>query len=409
MTAVVVDKLSKRYRIAGAKEARYKTLRDSVAGVLSARRGVRPRFEDVWALRDVSFEVAEGEVLGLIGRNGAGKSTLLKVLSRITEPTDGVARVKGTVASLLEVGTGFHPELTGRENIFLNGAILGMKRAEITRKLEEIVDFAEIGKYLDTPVKRYSSGMYVRLAFAVAAHLESDILLVDEVLAVGDYAFQRKCLRLIKDAPKGGRTVVFVSHNLPTVERICERAILLRAGCIAEAGPTSSVIRSYLRADQEAELHWTRQAPPASKAWFESIAVRDVESENRGPVSITSQSHLALDIVCGLSQPLPDLKLAFLVRDESGAALFASSPIDAGVPFPSDPGRHHYRVEFPKAIFMPQRYALTFSLYDPRQGHETLENQISFDVIEVASLANLTGHRRMGSLQVECAWTRTNG
>jgi lipopolysaccharide transport system ATP-binding protein len=408
MKAIEVEELSKRYRIASGKETSYKTIRDSVSGLFSPREWRRSRREEMWALRDVSFQVEHGEVLGLIGRNGAGKSTLLKILSRITEPSHGVARVKGKVASLLEVGTGFHPELSGRENIFLNGAILGMKRSEILRKMDEIVSFAEIDRYIDTPVKRYSSGMYVRLAFAVAAHLESDILLVDEVLAVGDYAFQKKCLQTIKDAPKGGRTVIFVSHNLPTVERTCDKALLLRGGQIAESGPSAAVIRSYLRADQDAELHWQRSHPPTSKAWFESASLLDLESANRAPLCVTSQSHIAIDIACNVSAPIRDLRLALLVRDEAGTALFATSPVDAGVPSPSEAGRHRYRVEFPKAIFMPQRYGITLSLYDRAQGYETLENAISFDVIEVASLANLTGHRRMGSLQVSCSWARTD-
>lgn len=242
--AIKVENLSKKYVI-GAAQERQDTLRDwLVAAGRSLRR--RPTAEnEFWALRDVSFEVQRGEVVGVIGRNGAGKSTLLKILSRITEPTSGRAYINGRVGSLLEVGTGFHPELTGRENIFLNGAILGMRRTEIARKFDEIVAFAEIEKFLDTPVKRYSSGMYVRLAFAVAAHLEPEILLVDEVLAVGDAAFQKKCLGKMGDVAKEGRTVLFVSHNMTAVNTLCQRALLLSLGRVICDGLSQDAINKY--------------------------------------------------------------------------------------------------------------------------------------------------------------------
>ena len=251
---ITVDKLGKRYRIGGRRE-RYFTLRESLAGaVKGAARGLGGLFkgrapgrnrEDFWALKDVSFEVQPGEVVGIIGRNGAGKSTLLKILSRITEPTEGQAELRGRVGSLLEVGTGFHPELTGRENIYLSGAILGMKRAEINRKFDEIAAFAEVEQFLDTPVKHFSSGMQVRLGFAVAAHLEPEILLVDEVLAVGDAAFQKKCLGKMSEVSRGGRTVLFVSHNMAAVEALCARALLLDRGGIAIDGSASEVVRHY--------------------------------------------------------------------------------------------------------------------------------------------------------------------
>ena len=227
--AVRVDNLSKRYYL-GALQQRQDTLRDALVSVFR-RSGSRtlPLSEELWALKDVSFEVKQGEVLGIVGRNGAGKSTLLKLLSRITEPTSGRAEIQGRVASLLEVGTGFHPELSGRENIYLNGAILGMHRNEIERKFDEIVDFSGIERFLDTPVKRYSSGMYVRLAFAVAAHLEPEILFVDEVLSVGDAQFQKKCLGKMGNVAKEGRTILFVSHNMVAMQSLCQRAIV--AGC----------------------------------------------------------------------------------------------------------------------------------------------------------------------------------
>jgi homopolymeric O-antigen transport system ATP-binding protein len=250
--AVRVRDLSKEYRI-GHRFDRYKTLRESLASLVSSPARLlrrRPRSAEgddlLWALRDVNFEVREGEVVGIVGRNGAGKSTLLKILARITDPTLGTAEIHGRVGSLLEVGTGFHPELTGRENIYLNGAILGMRRAEIGRKFDEIVAFSEVEQFIDTPVKRYSSGMYLRLAFAVAAHLEPEILLVDEVLAVGDADFQKKCLGKMGDVALEGRTVLFVSHNMPAVQALCSRAILLRAGTVAVDGSTGEVLREYL-------------------------------------------------------------------------------------------------------------------------------------------------------------------
>jgi homopolymeric O-antigen transport system ATP-binding protein len=246
--AIRVENLGKRYEI-GATQVQHNTLRDRlVDGVKSVVRrgratGARNSF---WALKDISFEIKRGEVIGIIGRNGAGKSTLLKILSRITEPTTGRAWIHGRVGSLLEVGTGFHAELTGRENIFLNGAIIGMQHTEITRKFDAIVDFAGVEKFIDTPVKRYSSGMYVRLAFAVAAHLESEIVLVDEVLAVGDAAFQKKCLGTMDQVARSGRTVLFVSHNMAAIENLCTSAILLEGGSVIMRGDTHRVIHHYL-------------------------------------------------------------------------------------------------------------------------------------------------------------------
>jgi lipopolysaccharide transport system ATP-binding protein len=267
-TIIRVNNLSKRYRF-GAAEKGNKNFREAIMDFVSTpvRNFARLRSltsfgkndekDVIWALKDVSFEVTEGEVLGIIGRNGAGKTTLLKILSRITEPSSGSVEVHGRLSSLLEVGTGFHPELTGRENIFLNGAILGMRKKEIERKFDDIVNFSEIGQFIDTPVKRYSSGMYVRLAFAVAAHLEPEVLLVDEVLAVGDIAFQRKCLGKMEDIAKGGRTVLFISHNMGAIRSLCGSAIWLDDGQIVERGPTDDVVRDY-------EKHMIRQFSDSS-------------------------------------------------------------------------------------------------------------------------------------------------
>lgn len=270
-TIIRVEKLGKKYILSHQQEGhgKYKALRDVIVdGVKSLgsiiqnpKSKIQNDREEFWALQDVSFEIKRGDRVGIIGRNGAGKSTLLKILSRITEPTTGKISLKGRVASLLEVGTGFHPELTGKENIYLNGAILGMSRAEIKRKFDEIVAFAEVEKFLDTPVKRYSSGMYVRLAFAVAAHLEPEILIVDEVLAVGDAQFQKKCLGKMEDVGKEGRTVLFVSHNMGTVRKLCSSAILLKRGEVEDQGSTEEITEKYINDDVEAQSIYSIKPP----------------------------------------------------------------------------------------------------------------------------------------------------
>ena len=257
-TVIRVENLGKKYIIGHQQQERYTALRDvitnkvkSISNLLNPQaKKENPEFEEFWALKDVSFEIKQGDRVGIIGRNGAGKSTLLKVLSRITEPTKGSIKIKGRVASLLEVGTGFHPELTGRENIFLNGAILGMGKEEIKRKFDEIVAFAEVEKFLDTPVKRYSSGMYVRLAFAVAAHLEPEILIVDEVLAVGDAQFQSKCLGKMKEVSQGGRTVLFVSHNMAAVKNLTSTCCFMASGKLLYYGNTEKTIQEYLKTNK---------------------------------------------------------------------------------------------------------------------------------------------------------------
>src|SRR5512143_3575868 len=285
--AIRVDHLSKRYRIGAAQtKFRYGMMRDVLVDVaLSPVRIVRAltgkgmrgsnATASIWALDDVSFDVEEGRVLGIVGRNGAGKSTLLKVLSRVTEPTRGLVTVRGRVGSLLEVGTGFHPELTGRANIYMNGAVLGMKRAEIERKFDEIVAFSEVEQFVDTPVKRYSSGMYLRLAFAVAAHLEPEILVVDEVLAVGDAEFQKKCLGKMNDVAQAGRTVLFVSHNMSAILRLTQEALVIDKGRLVMRAPTSQAVDYYLsRGDsKQGERLWEQDEIPTSAAPFRPISV----------------------------------------------------------------------------------------------------------------------------------------
>jgi lipopolysaccharide transport system ATP-binding protein len=335
--------LGKRYRI-GARQYGYRTFREKLNdAALAPFRAVRSVFgrnghptsgfpgtksaNNIWALKDVSFEVKSGEVLGLIGRNGAGKSTLLKVLSRITEPTTGAVDIYGRVGSLLEVGTGFHPELTGRENVFLNGAILGMRKSEIVRKFDEIVTFAEIEKFIDTPVKHYSSGMYVRLAFAVAAHLEPEILLVDEVLAVGDAAFQKKCLGKMGDVAKAGRTVLFVSHNMAAVKSLCQRAIWLDEGQILESGETATVVDNYLQrgAFSMLERAWPdpAMAPGNEKVKIRSARVRSLSGDAHE--KLTVHSPFAIDFEFWNFQPDAVLNFTMHLYNVEGAYVFATA------------------------------------------------------------------------------------
>ncbi|HEV8433695.1 MAG TPA: ABC transporter ATP-binding protein [Thermoanaerobaculia bacterium] len=325
---VVIDcsGLGKRYRI-GERE-RYRTLRDTIARATTRllRRG-EPHSEPptVWALKDVSFQMRQGEVLGIIGRNGAGKSTLLKILSRITRPTSGRALIRGRVGSLLEVGTGFHSELTGRENIFLNGAILGMRRSEIVRRFDEIVAFAEIDEFLDTPVKRYSSGMYMRLAFAVAAHLDPEILIVDEVLAVGDAVFQKKCLGKMDEASQHGRTVLFVSHNMMAVESLCKSAIWLDHGSIHEAGPARDIVHKYLRSAQSPQVQKTWDpddtAPGDMNVRLRRVAVRRADE---GTDLITVRTPLAVEVHYAVLRPGQDLAVNLFAYNEEGVLIFSS-------------------------------------------------------------------------------------
>lgn len=294
--AIRADGIAKLYKL-GARE-RYRTLRDTLVDALSApfrarrRKSATDPARTFWALKDVSFEVKRGEVVGVIGRNGAGKSTLLKILSRITEPTEGEARIHGRVGSLLEVGTGFHPELTGRENIYLNGAILGMKRAEIQARFDDIVSFAEVAKFIDTPVKHYSSGMYMRLAFAVAAHLEPEILVIDEVLAVGDLAFQKKCLGKMREVAKTGRTVLFVSHNMTAIRNLCSRVVWLQQGRVNRVGEVAEVIGDYLKSagDSISELEWpdAAEAPGDHQVRLHRVCVSASDGENSDLVTVAT-------------------------------------------------------------------------------------------------------------------------
>lgn len=332
--AIVVNGLGKKYKI-GLRERAHDTFREAIVGAIKApfRRlrtlGEATTAEDeFWALRDVSFEVQPGEVVGIIGRNGAGKSTLLKILSRITEPTEGRVEIRGRVGSLLEVGTGFHPELTGRENVYLNGAILGMKKTEIDAKFDEIVAFAEVDKFLDTPVKRYSSGMRVRLAFAVAAHLEPEILIIDEVLAVGDTAFQRKCLGKMDAVSSAGRTVLFVSHNLSAINSLCGRVILLEAGSVLAHGRTRDITDQYLGIMGQGDDHYAQVVydktgtPDQECAEIRGVRVLDVSGRVRSTFGNHESVIIELDVRIRFREP--EQKIGFELRNSSDLVLFQS-------------------------------------------------------------------------------------
>jgi lipopolysaccharide transport system ATP-binding protein len=373
---IVCDKISKRYHLGVRRRAginggvSYK-LRDALANSFHAtleylkgsRSSSGPREELFWALRDVSFEIQPGEVVGVIGRNGAGKSTLLKILSRIIDPTEGIARLRGRVSSLLEVGTGFHPELTGRENIYLNGTILGMKKAEIDEKFDQIVEFSEIEQFLDTPVKHYSSGMYVRLAFAVAAHLEPEILIVDEVLAVGDYAFQKKCLGKMHDvSASDGRTILFVSHNMSALTQLCERGILLEDGKVKATGPVKDVIRTYLKSKlsvNTAQAHF----PLDPKKPCQYISAEIIRSDGELGSDFACDETVTIRLQFEVKETLPAVFLALSIHNLDGTQVVFSDvrDLDPAVTDRLSVGRHLLEVSIPPSLLAPATYLLTIS------------------------------------------------
>jgi len=374
-TVIKVENLSKRYVIGHQRQERYSTLRDAIANSAkslkqrffnSSQKLDDPAHEEFWALRDVSFEVKQGDRVGIIGRNGAGKSTLLKILSRITEPTSGKISIKGRVASLLEVGTGFHQELTGRENIFLNGAILGMGRAEINKKFDEIVDFAEVERFLDTPVKHYSSGMYVRLAFAVAAHLEPEILIVDEVLAVGDAAFQKKCLGKMEDvAEKERRTVLFVSHNLISVQEFCTTTVHLEKGKVINRGKPATVISKYLSSvnhHSEGDIDIsspTLRRNSLATSLFLWKRIKILNSNNQPCVIISFGEPFSV-ILEGLAlNDLLFLRVGLAFVNVSGMPLFNTMQSDYGLPTKFSSGIIRFVIKFNPNLLAPGFYEIS--------------------------------------------------
>jgi lipopolysaccharide transport system ATP-binding protein len=338
--AIRAENLGKRFRI-GLTQDSYRTLRDSLSQAATAPfRALRSRGQPsnggsakniIWALKEISFDVHKGQVLGIIGRNGAGKSTLLKILSRVTEPTEGMVEIHGRVGSLLEVGTGFHPELTGRENIYLNGAILGMKRLEIGRKFDEIVAFSEVQQFIDTPVKRYSSGMYLRLAFAVAAHMEPEILVVDEVLAVGDAEFQRKCLGKMSDVAQEGRTVLFVSHNMSAILRLTEETLVLDRGRLVLRAPTQQAVDYYLTSGfaQTGERIWTGDEVPAGAAPFCPISLKVLDSRRQIVDTIRSVEPATIEVDYALNAPITGLRVGIYLMSTHGEQIFTSFDTDS--------------------------------------------------------------------------------
>lgn len=401
-TPVRVCGLGKRYRI--GQRVRYKALRDVLGSALAAprdwlsgngsRRQTQDR-EEFWAIRNVSFDVASGEVVGIIGRNGAGKTTLLRILSRITHPTEGYADICGRVGSLLEVGTGFHPELTGRENIFLNGAILGMKRAETARKFDEIVAFAETDRFIDTPVKFYSSGMYVRLAFAVAAHLEPEILMVDEVLAVGDIAFQRKCLGKMENVAKDGRTVLFVSHNLAAIQSLCTSGVVLEAGTVAFSGAIKDAVNHY--------TGLLGSVPEREGTGGGALEVRHRIPAGTRDGIVESGRELTLEFDLHTRVSADVREILFLIRDSEQSLIVRTALQRRDYPDLSVPGRTTIRIKLPALWLRPGIYSyyLKVTTESASTTHRAFSDSVVMQVVD----AETSGYELAGVLAPRVEWS----
>lgn len=408
--AIRVENLGKRYRIGTLQT--YRTLRESMSELF--RRGNAPESAHAstfWALRDISFDVRQGQVLGVIGRNGAGKSTLLKILSRVTDPTVGLGEIHGRVGSLLEVGTGFHPELTGRENIYLNGAILGMKNTEIQRKFDEIVEFSEVGTFIDTPVKRYSSGMYLRLAFSVAAHLEPEILVVDEVLAVGDAEFQRKCLGKMGDVAQQGRTVLFVSHNMSAILRLTQECIVLEKGRLAMRAQTSAAVDYYLSRgfSQEGEHHWADDEIPPSAAPFKPLAVRVLNPQGKVSDTIRSLEPTTIEIEYQLAQSITGLRVGIYLISTRGEIIFTSFDTDQPEEyerFGSRPAGHYLsRCQIPADMLNEGRYVIGVNASSFRVKRYFADEQaLTFHVDAAGAPGTQWPEPRLGPVRPRLEW-----
>lgn len=403
--------LGKRYRLAhtAQRTGGYRTLREEL-GALPGRwlrrwRENRAARDEFWALRDLSFEVRSGEVLGVIGRNGAGKSTLLKILSRIVEPTAGEAEICGRIGSLLEVGTGFHPELTGRENIFLSGALLGMRRHEVRARFDEIVAFAEVERFLDTPCKHYSSGMYTRLGFAVAAHLDAAILLVDEVLAVGDAEFQRKCLGKMTEIASGGRTVLFVSHNMAAVAQLCDRGLVLERGQAVFCGKIDAAIAAYRAQFAQAGIgSYHRTGPDAESAWITNAKIGDTGRHPAGCVAMSEPIDLEVTV---RSRTARRLALSVQVREFGQAPLIHCPSADVGQVIPVEAGDHRVRIALPALFLYPGNYGLRLVLTAAGGGaYEVLDvvEQLTLTVEQDATVCTRPLSRAAGVVYVRPRW-----
>jgi len=412
-TAINVNELGKKYTIGSSINA-YRTLRETISERFDRKKQrtkvskVLP--DSIWALKDVSFEVKKGAVLGIVGRNGAGKSTLLKVLSRVTEPTEGSVELHGRVGSLLEVGTGFHPELTGRENIFLNGAILGMKRNEISSKFDEIVSFAEVEKFIDTPVKRYSSGMYLRLAFAVAAHLEPEILVVDEVLAVGDAEFQRKCLGKMSDVAKQGRTVLFVSHNMSAILRLTDETLVIDKGKLLLRALTPEAVDYYLSRGltQEGQRNWQSDEID-QKSHFIPNAIRILDKKGNILEPVRSTESFSIEIEYSVKKPIKGLRVGIYLITSHGEFIFTSFDTDDLDKFETYPvreaGVYRSRVIIPANILNGGRYVLGMNASSYRIKtffHE--EQALAFNVDPSGAPGTQWPESRLGPIRPALEW-----
>jgi lipopolysaccharide transport system ATP-binding protein len=412
--ALKVENLGKRYRIGGAV-VKYRTLRDSMGDAVKRpfQKGAEKEPSRIfWALRNISFEVKQGQVLGVIGRNGAGKSTLLKILARVTDPTEGSAIINGRVGSLLEVGTGFHPELTGRENIFLNGAILGMHRTEITRKFDEIVSFAEVDQFIDTPVKRYSSGMYLRLAFAVAAHLEPEILVVDEVLAVGDAEFQRKCLGKMGEVARQGRTVMFVSHNMSAILRLTEESLVIQKGNLVLRAPSAEAVSYYLTSgfSQEGQKYWLEDEVPADATPFKPIAVRIHNAAEIISDTVRSTEENSIELEYSLNQPIAGLRVGIYLNTSHGEVVFTSFDTDEPEKFEkmaTRPAGHYIsRCRIPKDILNEGRYILGLNASSYRiKRYFQDEQALTFSVDSTGAPGKQWPEPRLGPVRPRLEWS----
>jgi len=419
--AIRVENLSKQYKI-GVSQERYRTLRETLvervsapirrfspANRLSAANGAASN--RIWALRGITFDVRKGQVLGVIGRNGAGKSTLLKILSRVTDPTEGYAEIHGRVGSLLEVGTGFHPELTGRENILLNGAILGMKRIEIERKFDEIVAFSEVEQFIDTPVKRYSSGMYLRLAFAVAAHLEPEILVVDEVLAVGDAEFQRKCLGKMSDVAQEGRTVLFVSHNMSAILRLTEETIVLDKGQLVMRAPTAAAVDHYLSSGyaQTGERIWTADEIPPEAVPFRPMSLRVLIASRRVVDMVRSTEPVTVEIEYSLSAPVSGLRVGVYLLTTRGEQVFTSFDTDDAElyeRFTTRPAGHYIsRFTLPSDFLNEGRYVIGVNASTFRVKRYFIDEQALIFTVDPAGAPGMQWQEpRIGVMRPRLEW-----